>query len=215
MRLTIAEYAKHFKMSKEMIQTKLKTKKLNYIIEDGIAYIIVPQSSVDLELSQEIVSEKQNVPAVQKVKPTVATVLGLYQRENQHLKNKILELEAKIDRLINDKEQMLRDERDKIEQLYTAKDEQLKNILELINKKMTLENQTVHDVTCHEVIEAKAPKLVELKEYLKTLDLDSNQRKEIKKHFINVLGSDVRVVEQNGKMYLDFEKYDYTDLFKC
>ncbi|MEJ2414112.1 MAG: hypothetical protein P8Y22_02370 [Sulfurimonas sp.] len=36
MRLTVDEYAKHFKMSKEMINSKLRAKKLNYIIENGI-----------------------------------------------------------------------------------------------------------------------------------------------------------------------------------
>ena len=214
MRLTIQEYAKHFKMSKEMIHSKLKTKKLNYIIEEGIPYIIVPQNSVDASLSQEIVTQQQTPQALQKVKPTVGTIIGLYQKENQHLKTKILELEAKIDKLISDKEQMLRDERDKIEQLYATKDEQLKNILELVNKKMSIENQTIHDVTCHEVLENSASKIVELKEYLKSLDIDSHQRKEIKRRFINVLGSDVRVLEQNGKLYLNFAKYDYTDLLR-
>jgi len=32
MRLTLEEYSKHFKMSKEMINSKLRSKKLNYII---------------------------------------------------------------------------------------------------------------------------------------------------------------------------------------
>ena len=69
---------------------------------------------------------KQEVPKTEKktlAKPrtTVATVLALYQRENQQLKDKVLQLEEKIDKLINDKEQMLRDEMQKIEDRYNAR----------------------------------------------------------------------------------------------
>ena len=45
MRLTLDEYSTHFKMSKEMINSKLKAKKLNYIIEDGVTYIIASSNS--------------------------------------------------------------------------------------------------------------------------------------------------------------------------
>ncbi len=223
MRLTIDEYSKHFKMSKEMINSKLKMRKLNYIIENGTTYIIVTRSSIDMQKRQEIHQEKkassqttQN-EIMPKPKPTVAMILALYQRENRQLKDKIMELEAKVDKLINDKEQMLRDERDKIEQVYSAKDEQLKNILELINKKMMLEQQgqAILDTEVYASdVETpkKTPQLIELREYLKTLDLKSYQRKIIKRRFTSVRDSDIRIMQQNGKIFLDFSKYDYSDL---
>ena len=225
MRLTIDEYSKHFKMSKEMIHSKLKTRKLNYIIEDGTTYIIVTRNSVDMQKHQEIHEQKQqNTQLVQgdilqKSKPTVAMVLALYQRENKQLKEKIVELEHKIDTLIHDKEQMLRDERDKIEQLYNKKDEQLKNILELINKKMSYEQQKeslVETQICHTNSLQEPPKkgLIELREYLKSLELKSYQRKIIKKRFDAVRESDVRIIQQNGKLFLDFSRYDYSDLLE-
>ena len=220
MRLTLDEYSKHFKMSKEMINSKLRTKKLNYIIENGITYIIVPRSSLQKEKVQEIHKEKtapKETKPLSKPKTTVATVLALYQRENKQLKEKILQLEAKIDKLIDDKEQMLRDERDRIEKVYSSKDEQLKNILELINTKLMLEQQpqTIHDVeplANEEETTKEHSQLVELRDYLKTLDIKSHQRKIIKKRFLSVYSSDVRIIQQNGKLYLDFSKYDYSDL---
>ena len=227
MRLTLDEYSKHFKMSKEMINSKLRTKKLNYIIEDGITYIIVTRSSLDTEKRTEIHKEKKEQTAAQttqsksiaKPKTTVAMVLGLYQRENQQLKEKIVQLEAKIDKLIDDKEQMLRDEMSKIEQVYSAKDEQLKNILELINTKLIAErSHTIHEVeTLEESISKEHKKeieIVELKDYLKTLDLEPYQRKIIKKRFLAVYNEDIRIIQQNGKLYLDFAKYDYSDLLE-
>jgi ribosomal protein S15P/S13E len=209
MRLTVAEFAKHFKMSKEMILSKIKAKQLQYIKENGAIYIVVPPS-----LEKHIQTQQQeNLPMPHKQKTTVATVLALYQKENQQLKEKIVQLEAKIDKLIDDKEQMLRDEMSKIEEVYSAKDEQLKSILELINTKLINEsnNDTIHDVQTLESIESQ---IVELKSYLKGMDLESYQKKIIKKRFLAVYGKDVRVIKQNGKFYLDFSKYDYSDLLE-
>jgi len=223
MRLTLDEYSKHFKMSKEMIHSKLRAKKLNYIIENGVTYIIVTRQSVEPKQREEIKKEQKSVQKQTPAKPktTVAMVLSLYQKENQQLKEKIMQLEEKIDKLIDDKEQMLRDEMNKIEKVYSAKDEQLKTILELVNTKLlSQQNTTVHEA---EPIEQKnkdakdielVDEIVELKEYLKTLDLEPYQRKIIKKRFLAVYNSDIRVIKQNGKLYLNFSKYDYSDLLE-
>ncbi|SFV59839.1 hypothetical protein MNB_SM-6-320 [hydrothermal vent metagenome] len=217
MRLTIDEYSKYFKMSKEMINSKLRAKKLNYITEDGVTYIIVTRNFLEAEKQEE-----KKMP--QKPKTTVAMVLSLYQKENQHLKEKIVQLEAKIDKLIDDKEQMLREEMNKIEHVYSQKDEQLKNILELMNRQLLAQRpQTIHDVetvlpeenfNIKKEKSKKEDKVVELKEYLKSLDLEAYQRKIIKKRFLAVYDNDVRIIKQNGKLYLNFSKYDYSDLLK-
>jgi len=210
MQLTIDEYSKQFKMSKEMINSKLRSKKLDYIIEDSVTYIIVKDNPVNND--NKIQPTEEEKKPIAKPKTTVATVIALYQRENTQLKEKIMQLENKIDSLIDDKEQMLRDERDKIEQLYSKKDEQLKNILELVNTKMMIEHQeqTIHEVET--VKEDKNSELVELKEYLKTLSLKSYQRKAIKKRFLSIYDSDARILQNDGKLYLNFSKYDYSDL---
>ena len=224
MRRTIDEYSRDFKMSKEMIKSKLKTKKLNYIIENDITYITTEDSNA--EIQKEIIVTPQsskNITLVksqnQKLKTTVATILSLYQRENQQLKEKILQLESKIDKLVNDKEQMLRDEINKIESVYSAKDKHLKNILELINTKLKLEqpSQMIHEVESYETKQEIKPEkqkteLVELKSYLKQLDIKSYQKKIIKKRFLATYDNDIRIIQQNGKLYLDFSKYDYSDL---
>lgn len=234
MRFTIDEYSTRFKMSKEMIHSRLRTKKLNYIIEEGVTYIIVPRSSLDEPKRRELHEEKQReqkvqkeneskatAPAPAKPKTTVGTIIALYQKENQHLKQRIKELETKIDRLIDDKEQMLRDERDRIEQVYNRKDEQLKSILDLVNTKLMLshDNGTVHDVDydsehADEPIDAswQQSDFIELRRYLKKLELKPSERKIIKKRFAQAYGSDIRVIQQNGEFYLDFSRYDYSDL---
>jgi hypothetical protein len=243
MRFSIDEYSKRFKMSKEMIHSRMRNKRLNYIIEDGITYIIVPRSSLDAEMRREIheekISERQNkVQETQTEQPsepqpstltqprktTVGTIIALYQKENRQLKQRIRELEAKIDKLIDDKERMLINERNRIEQVYTNKDEQLKTILELINTKLLSASpqlSTVHDVHLHQGDESyesdthlPRTRYVELKNYLKSLHIPPETRKTIKRRFAIAYGSDARIIQQNGAFYLDFSKYDYSDLLE-
>ncbi len=217
MRFTVDQYCQAFGLQKDVVLFKLKTDQLNYIIEDNTTYIIVTKSSLDKEQRNNLKNNSgTQQPTVNKsAKTTVRFILSLYKQENQLLKDKIKQLELKIDQLVADKEQMLRDERDKIEQLYTTKDDQLKQILELINTKF-LQNQSQdrHEEDIINVSLQNPSALIELKEYLKSIDLTSPQKKRIKKRFIQAANQDIRIIRQNGKIYLDFAKYDYTDLFK-
>lgn len=220
MKLTVDQYCKRFKMSKEMVHSKIRTKKVDCIVEDSQVFIIVDEAvekntSLQADLSSKEVGSK-------KPKTTVATVFALYQKENNFLKNKIAQLEAKIDKLIDDKEQMLRAERDNIERIYSSKDVQLKNILELVNKKIEFEQKgiTIHEIDSFEDLNNAQDLLgnseaVELKEYLKSLEIKSSQRKIIKKRFLDAYDSDVRIIHKEGKLYLDLSKYDYSDLLAC
>ena len=214
-------------MSREMLGSKLKAKKLNYIIENSTTYIIVTDKAMqeDTKVHAEVDPTKTSPvtnTAIAKPKTTVATILSLYQRENQQLKNKILQLEEKIDKLIDDKEQMLRDEMQKIEQVYSAKDEQLKTILELVNAKLMMEKTSqanqIETLPAQENIKISeknsSPKLVELRSYIRTLDLKSYQRKIIKKRFLAAYDNDIRIIQQNGELFLDFARYDYSDLLE-
>lgn len=220
MRFSIDEYAKTFKMSKEMIQNKIRNKRLNYIIEGGVTYIIVPRSSLDEEKRREIFESTKKPPTPPAAPPataktSVGMVIALYQKENHHLKLKIKELEAKIDKLVHDKEQMLIAERQRIEEIYNTKDEQLKNILEVLSSKLMLsQNSTVHDVdaTPPQSISLGSSGLIELKRYLKFIGMGSEERKAVRRRFAECYGSDVRIIQKEGEFYVDLSKYDYTDL---
>ena len=53
---------------------------------------------------------------------------------------------------------------------------------------------------------------VELKQYLRSLGMKSSQRKTIKRRFAEAFGADSRVLLKNGLFYLDFDRFDYSDL---
>lgn len=233
MRFTIEEYAKAYSISPEMVQSRIRRNRLNYIMEDDKTYIIVPKHQVPFDTEEEKApsTPTQNTPAPvpEKKRTTVATVIGLYQKENRYLKMKIDELEAKVDRLIAEKEQLLKDERQRIEKVYQDKDTQLKSILELINLKLQQENNhaqlSVSEAEVHEISEE--PKVLEetpqaktssspmeLKSYLKAIGLKPQQRKAIKRRFAQAFGSDSRILLHDGLFYLDFERFDYSDLLE-
>ncbi len=210
MQLSIDEYAKQFDVPMATVHSKLRNRELNYTIENGFVYIIVS-------------SEPETKP-----KSSVATIIALYQKENQELKEKINALEGKVDRLINDKEEMLREERSRIEHLYQSKDEQLKTVLELINTKMQLEQPKtapVEDISSAEVDESitaeestpqndNNPHKISLRRYLKNIGLEGAERRRVKRRFAGAYGSDIRILQHNGEFYLDLGKFDYSDLLK-
>lgn len=217
MRFSIDEYAKTFKMSKEMIHNKLKSKRLNYIIEGGVTYIVVPRSTLSEDKQRDIHASQNtsSTPSSPTTKTSVGMIISLYQKENNHLKLKVKELEAKIDTLVNDKEQMLIAERNRIEEIYTSKDEQLKNILEVLSSKLMLsQNNTIHDVdaTISNTIPTNTSGLIELKRYLKFIGMGSEGRKAVRGRFSDRYGTDIRIIQKEGEFYVDLAKYDYTDL---
>jgi len=218
MRLTIEEYAKRFELPIAAVHSKLRAKELEYTIENGIVYILLSHT------------------AQPKQKTSVGTIIALYQKENQQLKTRIEELELKIDRLISDKEQMLREERNRIEHLYQSKDEQLKTVLELINTKLQLSQPTpimpVSETGLESVDadldeendasleqekvpeQSSYPHRISLRRYLKNIGLEAPQKRMIKRRFAAAYGSDIRVLQHNGEFYLDLSKFDYSDLLK-
>lgn len=223
MQITIDEYAARYKMSKEMIRAKLRAGRLPYTEEGGVIYITVEDAP------RRETPEQQKAPARQH--STAGAIIMMYQKENTLLKQKIAELEAKIDRLIADKEQMLRDERDRIETVYAKRDEQLKSFLELVNAKLVQESFKLAGTYASETITpavdtpaeapsspapkkstAALPERTELLRFLEENHYTEPQIKTVKKRFAKAYGNDIRVNQQNGEFILDFSKYDYSDL---
>ncbi len=217
MRLSIDEYANRFELPVATIHSQLRNKELDYSIDNGVVYILLSSTPEP------------------KQKTSVGTIIALYQKENQHLKEKLEELEKKIDRLINDKEQMLREERSRIEHLYQSKDEQLKTVLELMNTKMQLSQPAALEAVAEDVssvdadVEEKStlsaeqedseqenvnPHKISLRRYLKNIGLEALEKRMIKRRFAGAYGSDIRILQHGGEFYLDLSKFDYSDLLK-
>jgi excisionase family DNA binding protein len=130
-KLTVIEAAKLLGVSKEAIYNRLRRGTLQSVMENGTKYIILTKNSV------------QN-PTVRKVESSFdSAYIELLKLQLEEVKLKNAQLEADKERLISDKEKLLIESKEKIEAIYKEKDEQLKTILSLANRQITVNNPDI------------------------------------------------------------------------
>ncbi|MEJ2468282.1 MAG: DNA-binding protein [Campylobacterales bacterium] len=231
-KMTVAEAAEHFKVSKEAIHNRVRRGTLNSVIENGVKYVLLPDDK----------------PAAQ----ADSRFHDYIEKENERLKSKTERLEAEITRLRDQREQMLIDEREKIEQIYKERDEQLKNVLQVFASKLLPEkaaDAVVEEAVSAEVVEEESKSLpeedfedgiideeevvsvgveekpdpfeddefddlVSLKNFMKLKGYSKKRRKRIKERFKAGAEEDSRVLVRGGKLHLRPYHFDYSDLLK-
>jgi len=230
-RMTVAEAAEHFNVSKEAIHNRIRRGTLNSVIENGVKYVLLAD-----------------------IKPATAVsdsrFYAYIEKENERLKTKNEQLETEINRLRDQREAMLIAEREKIEQIYKERDEQLKNVLQVFASKLLPEQAAaavVEEAVSAEIVETAAEPqelieegiideeederidaadkpdrfadddfndLVSLKDFLKLKGYGKKQRKRVKERFTARAEEDSRILVHGGKLHLRPYHYDYSDLLK-
>ena len=194
--MTVAEAAVHFNVSKEAIHNRIRRGSIDCVIENGIKYVVTGE-----EESTTAVPDKRNYDYI--------------ENENERLKHRIEKLEDETRHLRDQREQMLLDEREKIETIYKERDEQLKNVLQVVATKflanMSVEHM-IEDAVTAEVVEESETEPILLKDFLKLKGYKDKKKEKIKKRFKKISEKDSRVIMKKGKLYLDPQKYDYRDL---
>lgn len=211
-KMTIEDAAAHFGVSKEAIHNRIRRGSLKSIVEDGVKLVeIDKKTAVNKSQTRRAVSSNDD------------RYYKLLEEQNSALQNRVQTLEDETRTLRDQKEQMLIQEREKIEQVYKDKDEQLKNILNAISSKFML--GTPIEVEQEEVIEEahveaqiedstkSKGSLVPLKRYLKDAGFPKEKREKIKKKFKKIAEKDGRIIVVGKKQYIDLNKYDYSDMF--
>lgn len=199
-KLSVAEAAEKFKVSKEAIHNRIRRGSLDCVIEHGIKHVLIDEQ--EAEPKQEIQHDKY---------------YAYIEDENSTLKEKIKELEKQNSNLRDQKERMLLEEKKKIEQIYKERDEQLKQVLHTITSKFLphieqkFVDETVDDVVD---VEALSSEPIRLKSFLKLKNYKQVKSQRIKNRFKRLLGQDERVFRREGKIYVDPVKYDYRDLLE-
>ena len=216
--MTVTEAAEHFGVSKEAIHNRIRRGSLKSVVENGVKMVVVDDT------------QKKSTPkrAAQPRRSSVSS--DKYQKfleeQNAKLQSRIDTLEGETRSLRDQKEQMLIEEREKIERIYKEKDEQLKNILNTLSSKLMLDAPVESEIIEEEafVIEpevASEPAIIEesevisLKKYLKNEKFSEKKIAKIKKRFKkSAADNDERIIVIGSKYYLDIKKYDYRDLVK-
>jgi len=212
LKLTVADAAARLGISKEAIHNRIRRGSLKSEIENGIKLVIIdPNVNTKTKTSR--------VTAAKKITQVIDDrYYKLLEEQNAKLQQKIESLEGETRSLRDQKEQMLIDERKKIEQIYKDKDEQLKNILNAISSKFMLNTPELTKTNENELVEAEIeeelPKtrLISLNKYLKNSNFSDKKILKIKDKFKKIAKSDSRIITIGKKHYIDTTKYDYSDL---
>ncbi|MBU0719977.1 DNA-binding protein [bacterium] len=214
-KMSIVEAAEYLGVSKEAIHNRIRRGSMQSVVQDGVKFVMVGDNPH---------ATKTN--AAQRRRTTVQTDDKYYsflEEQNKFLQNRIDKLEVETRTVREQKEQMLIDERDKIEQIYKEKDEQLKNILNAISSKFMLHSPQTADLEIksddieaeiedEEVQTELESNLISLKKYLKQGGYSNRQKEKIKKRFKKHSKKDERIVVVGNKYYVDTKRYDYTNL---
>ncbi len=210
-KMTINEAAEYFGVSKEAIHNRVRRGSLESILENGVKLVRVDKNP-SLKTTTKTVSKRVSPSHSDKY-------YKFLEEQNTKLQNRVEVLESETRTLRDQKEQMLIDERKKIEQIYKDKDEQLKNILNAISSKFML-NAPLQPQQEDEHLDAEIEieedevqnEVISLKKHLKHLKLNDKKNKKIKDRFKKRAKKDERIIIIGKKYYIDLSKYDYKDL---
>jgi valyl-tRNA synthetase len=213
-KISIADAALKLGVSKEAIHNRIRRGSLQSVMEDGIKYVLLPQGTT---VSNKQTAKRTNAKIASQPD---SRYYKLLEEQNEKLQLKVEKLESETRTLREQKEEMLVSERNKIEQIYKDKDEQLKNILNAISSKFLLNSPDDEFVIeSEELVEAeidseeKSPnELVSLKKYLKDENYSEKKAKKIKERFKKAAKKDSRIITVGKKYYINLDKFDYSDL---
>ena len=153
-KMTIAEAAEFFGISKEAIHNRVRRGSLLVEMIDGEKHVIVDENaSVKMKPTPKKTRAKSTTPRASRVATPKhdERYYNLLKEQNTKLQEKVEKLETETRTLRDQKEQMLIDERIKIEQIYKDKDEQLKSIINAISSKFMLDAPVKVEVESEEI----------------------------------------------------------------
>lgn len=198
-KMTIAEAAEHFKVSKEAIHNRIRRGSLNCIVENGVKFVAVASAKAsESEVSIEADRYTRYI-----------------EQENERLRDKVDVLEKETTRLRDQREQMLIDERVKIEQVYKERDAQLRSVLHVVATKFLSHvnaDAVMEEAINADVVDVSEEEWISLKAFLKLKRIKDKEKKKIKNRFEAASETDERLSVREGKIFLSPSRFDYSDL---
>lgn len=211
-KLSISDAAEQLGISREAIHNRIRRGSLQSVVEGGIKLVILGDDDKTQIVSRKIDSKKS-------FNHTDERYYKFLEDQNIKLQQKVETLEGETRTLRDQKEKMLIEERIKIEQIYREKDEQLKNIINAISSKFILSTPQNKEELFEAEIEEKSVeeplenrRLMSLNKYLKSRDFSKKKISKIKEKFKEYSKDDSRIITIGKKLYIDLQKYDYSDL---
>lgn len=199
-KMTIAEAAEHFGVSKEAIHNRVRRGSLKCVVENGVKFVEI---------------EGPGGATVQNVSPEGDRYTRYIEQENLRLRERVDTLEKETTRLRDQREQMLIDERVKIEQIYKERDAQLRSVLHVVATKFLSHaspDDVVEEAINADIVDAEE-EWISLKAFLKLKRLKEKEKKNLKRRFLAAsVEGDERFETRSEKLFLNPSRYDYSDL---
>ncbi|MDD5160922.1 MAG: DNA-binding protein [Sulfuricurvum sp.] len=199
-KMTIADAAEYFNVSKEAIHNRIRRGSLNCIVENGVKYVAVEAAKNNAVTN--LVSDNRYTQYIEE--------------ENVRLRDKVECLEKETTRLRDQREQMLIDERIKVEQIYKERDAQLRSVLHVVATKFLShanEEAVMQEAINADVVDTVIEEWISLKSFLKLKRIKDKEKKKIKNRFESVAEEgDERLSVREGKIFLNPSQYDYSEL---
>jgi hypothetical protein len=208
-KVSVSDAATFFGVSKEAIHNRIRRGSLDVALVDGIKMVVI-----NTDEAAKQVRKTATKASVQSDK-----YHQLLAEQNRKLQERVAELELETRTLRDQKEQMLIEERKKIEQIYRDRDEQLKTVLSTLSTQFMLTQQKEEEPEALEVEIEEAPivlvsksKIISLKKYMKKLNISEKKQVKIEKKFKKLRKTDERVIIKDDNLYVDIKKFNYDDL---
>ena len=204
-KMSVAEAAKHFGVSKEAIHNRVRRGSLESVVENGEKFVLVGAKS---QPKKSTSSQTHSNDRYYK----------FLEEQNARLQSRVETLEGETRSLRDQKEQMLIEEREKIEAIYKEKDEQFKNLLQTLSSQFMLQAPTQEEELVEAEIEDETKEeasegIISLKKYLKKQNYSEKKLKKLKAKCKKLAAKEERFIVLDKKLYLDFVKFDYSDIF--
>lgn len=204
-KMTVAEAAEYFNVSKEAIHNRIRRGSLDCIVDNGVKYVAV-ESAKGNSASASIVNDNRYTQYI--------------EQENERLREKVDVLEKETNRLRDQREQMLIDERVKVEQIYKERDAQLRSVLHVVATKFLSHAnpeavmQEVDTINA-DIVDTEIEEWISLKSFLKLKRIKDKEKKKIKNRFESALDKDdERLSVRDEKIFLNPSRFDYSDLLR-
>ena len=206
-KMTIADAAEYFKVSKEAIHNRIRRGSLDCIVDNGVKYVAVESAKSNTAVSP--VSDNRYTQYI--------------EQENERLREKVDTLEKETSRLRDQREQMLIDERVKVEQIYKERDAQLRSVLHVVATKFlshasvdaVMQEGMGSDAINADVVDTEIEEWISLKSFLKLKRIRDKEKKKIKSRFESAIEEgDERLSVRDAKIFLNPSRYDYSDLLR-
>lgn len=206
-KLSVIEAAEVFGVSKEAVYNRIRRNTLKSVVEDGTKYVLLDESEQTKLVTKTPKRTKQSRPVADE------RYIELLLEQIDELREANRKLEADKERLLSEKEALLRDAKDELERIYKDKDKQLKHILTIITRPllayMKSRNDAIdadfEDLTPYErglVVNKNVEKWINLEEYMEEKGYSGKKKKNITTQLVAQVGFNKNIKEENGILFI-------------